>query len=62
MQGSHLGHYVAKEKDDGGCSRKWIDSKALGRQNLQDLVGEREKEKSGEGSRAPGLQMTTIKQ
>lgn len=23
MQGSHLGHYVAKEKDDGGCSRKW---------------------------------------
>lgn len=45
-----------------GSGEEWIDSRALGRQNLQDLVGEREKEKSGEGSRAPGLQMTTIEQ
>lgn len=36
-----------------GSEEEWIDSRALGRQNLQDLVGERERGRRV--GRAPGL-------
>lgn len=53
VQGSHLGgHCDARRKmieAVAGSGEKWMDSRALWRQSLQDLAGGREREKSQGG-------------